>query len=101
MEKNELHSIRVVLEDVETGKKLMEKTGTTVLVVTSDMDDRADDSIDVCGSLAVQGNLGALAMVFATHPRGRELVNAALQLQSSMETIGEIGVVRHAHGNRL
>lgn len=94
-----MHSIRVVLEDVETGKTLLKKMGKTVLIVTSDMDDHTDDGIDVCGSFSVQGNLGALALVLATHPRGRELVNAALQLWSSMEEMGVSGEVRHAHDN--
>ena len=86
MEKSGLQSICVRLEDAETGKTLLEKMGKTVLVVTSDAEERDDGDANMRYSFCVQGDLGELAMVFATHPRGLELMKAALTLRLSMET---------------
>lgn len=85
MENKKPHTLRVRVEDTETGKLVLDKTDSTVLVVTCDALDRADNDANMKYSFSRQGDLGEIAMIFATHPCGQEILNAALALRLAMD----------------
>lgn len=86
MEKNEIRSLHVTVQDAETGKILLENTSETICVVMMGAAEfRPGIDKDEKGIFSVQGNLGKLALAFAKHPSGLKIAQTALDMRSVLE----------------
>lgn len=86
MEKNEIRSLHVTVQDAETGKILLENTSETICVVMMGAAEfRPGIDKNEKGIFSVQGNLGKLALAFAKHPSGQKIVQTALAMSALKE----------------
>lgn len=86
MEKNEIRSLHVTVQDAETGKILLENTSETMCVVMMGAAEfRPGIDKNEKGIFSVQGNLGKLALAFAKHPSGLKIAQTALDMRLALK----------------